>query len=158
MTKQQIRLTVDGQAHTLRVDPDARLLDVLRDHLSRYGTKEGCASGECGACSVIMDGRLVDSCMVFAVQADGADIVTIEGLSQADHLHPIQEAFLDSAAVQCGFCAPGMVLAAKVLLDHNPDPTEYDIRQAMAGNICRCTGYAKIVQAVQLAGARMKVV
>jgi carbon-monoxide dehydrogenase small subunit len=154
--KQQITLTVDGQAHTLRVGTDARLLDVLRDQLSRYGTKEGCASGECGACSVIMDGRLVDSCMVFAVQADGADIVTIEGLGTSETLHPIQEAFLDSAAVQCGFCAPGMVLAAKVLLDHNPDPTEDEIRQAMAGNICRCTGYTKIVEAVQLASARMK--
>lgn len=156
MAKQRIKLTVDGMAHILRVDATARLLDVLRDDLSRYGTKEGCASGECGACSVIMDGRLVASCMVYAIQADGAVIQTIEGLGTADHLHPVQEAFLDKAAVQCGFCAPGMVLAAKVLLDHNPNPTEDDIRQAMAGNICRCTGYSKIVEAVQLASARMK--
>jgi len=132
-----------------------RLLDVLRDKLHLYGTKEGCGTGECGACTVIMNGKLIKSCVTFAVQADQAEIITIEGIGTPDELHPIQEAFIEMGAVQCGFCTPGMILAAKNLLDRNPKPTEGEIRQAISGNLCRCTGYVKIVEAIRFAAQQV---
>ncbi|MCL5046638.1 MAG: (2Fe-2S)-binding protein [Actinobacteria bacterium] len=147
---------VNGRSYQATVDFSSRLLDVLRDQLHLTGTKEGCGTGECGACSIFLNGRLVKSCLVFAVQADGAEILTIEGVGSLERLHPIQEAFAEMGAVQCGFCTPGMVLAAKNLLDQNPDPTEREVREAISGNLCRCTGYSKIVAAVLEAAARMR--
>lgn len=147
-----IELTVNGQRYKVDVDEDMRLIDLLRDKLGLTGTKEGCSEGECGACTVIMNGEIVASCLVLAFQAEGSEIITIEGLTGADgSLHPIQKAFLDQGAVQCGFCTPGMVLAAKWLLDRNPHPSREEIREALSGNLCRCTGYNKIVDAVQRA-------
>ncbi|MBO8158401.1 (2Fe-2S)-binding protein [Thermosyntropha sp.] len=147
-----ISLKVNGKPYTVEVEEDMRLLDLLRDKLGFTGVKEGCAEGECGACSVIMDGNLVTSCLVMAFQADGKEIITIEGLQSEDGtLHPIQQAFLDEGAVQCGFCTPAMVLAAKALLDKNPNPTDEQIKEGISGNLCRCTGYAKIVSAVKKA-------
>lgn len=147
--KIRVKLTVNGNAHELEVHPLMRLLDLLRDTLELTGTKEGCGKGECGACTVIMDGKTVDSCLVLAWQADGKEILTIEGMGTPDNLHPIQEAFIRNGAVQCGYCIPGMVLSTKALLDDNPHPTEPEIRQAISGNLCRCTGYQKIVDAIQ---------
>ena len=147
--KIRMKLTVNGKEHELEVHPLARLLDLLRDTLGLTGTKEGCGKGECGACTVIMDGKTVDSCLVLAWQADGKEILTIEGMGTPDSLHPIQEAFIRNGAVQCGYCIPGMVLSTKALLDDNPHPTEPEIRQAISGNLCRCTGYQKIVDAIQ---------
>jgi len=147
-----IELTVNGQRYEVEVSEDMRLIDLLRDKLGLTGTKEGCSEGECGACTVIMNGEIVASCLVLAFQAEGSEITTIEGLKAADgSLHPIQKAFLDQGAVQCGFCTPGMVLAAKWLLDRNPHPSREEIREALSGNLCRCTGYNKIVDAVQRA-------
>lgn len=152
----KIALKVNGRWHHLEVDDSERLLDVLRTHLRLVGVKEGCGTGECGACSVILNGELVDSCLIYAAQLDGSEILTIEGIGGAESLHPIQEAFWEAGAVQCGFCTPGMVLACKWLLDHNPRPQEDEIREALSGVLCRCTGYQKIFQAVQLAAAKLK--
>ena len=149
--RMQLNVTVNGQRRSVAVLPMARLLDVIREDLALPGTKEGCGEGECGACSVIMDGRLVNSCLVPAVQAQGADLTTIEGLAQGDRLHPVQAAFLAHNGAQCGFCTPGMVLAAADLLGRSPHPDEPEIRAGLAGNICRCTGYVRIVDAVQAA-------
>ena len=146
-----VHIRVNGKDHTLSVEPTERLLDVLRERLHLTGTKEGCSEGECGACTVIMSGRTVNSCLVLAVQADGQEITTIEGLGDRTNPHPLQKAFVQVGAVQCGFCTPGMILAAKVLLDEVPHPTDEQIARAIAGNLCRCTGYAKILQAVRLA-------
>lgn len=146
--KQLIRMTVNGQAVELAVEPYRTLLDVLRDELELTGAKTGCDRGDCGACTVLLDGQPVTSCMMLAVQADGRRITTIEGLRTDGKLHPLQQAFVDYGAVQCGFCTPGMVLAAVALLEQNPYPTEAQVRDAIAGNLCRCTGYAKIVDAV----------
>jgi aerobic-type carbon monoxide dehydrogenase small subunit (CoxS/CutS family) len=148
-----LEVTVNGVPRTVAAYPMARLLDVLRDGLGLVGTKEGCGEGECGACSVIMDGKLVNSCLVPAVQAQGARILTIEGLAQGGGLTPLQQAFVTCNGAQCGFCTPGMVLAAADLLGRCPDPSEAEIREGLAGNICRCTGYVKIVDAVRSAGA-----
>ena len=153
--ERRISLRVNGQSHELIVSNSMRLLDVLRDKLHLYGTKEGCGTGECGACTVIMNGKLIKSCVTFAVQADQAEIITIEGIGTPDELHPIQEAFIEMGAVQCGFCTPGMILAAKNLLDRNPKPTEGEIRQAISGNLCRCTGYVKIVEAIRFAAQQV---
>jgi aerobic carbon-monoxide dehydrogenase small subunit len=143
---------VNGREYEVEFHEDTRLLDLLRKTLKLTGTKEGCGEGECGACTVIMDGRAVNSCLVMAFQAVGKKIETIESLDQEDgSLHPVQQAFLNEGAVQCGFCTPGMVLSAKVLLDQVPDPTEAQIREAVSGNLCRCTGYNKIIEAVQQA-------
>jgi len=132
------------------------LLDFLREELSLKGTKKGCDSGQCGVCTILMDGKTIDACLVLAIQADGKEILTIEGLSSGGRLHPLQEAFVEEGAVQCGFCTPGMILSAKALLDGRKDPSEEEIREALSGNLCRCTGYVKIIKAVQKAAAMMK--
>jgi aerobic carbon-monoxide dehydrogenase small subunit len=148
MATQPVKLKVNGTTHTLDVFPMARLLDVLREQLHLTGTKEGCGEGECGACTVIIDGRIVNSCLVPAAQADGSEITTIEGVAHEDQLHPVQQAFIDHGGAQCGICTPGMVLAAVDLLKRNPTPTETEIRNGLAGNLCRCTGYMKIFESV----------
>jgi len=144
-----LQLHVNGRSHEVAAHPAERLLDVLRDRLGLTGAKEGCATGQCGACTVLLDGRAVASCMVLAADADGREITTIEGLAPPGELHPLQIAFLERGAVQCGFCTPGMILTAKALLDENPDPTDEEIRHALAGNLCRCTGYRKIFEAIR---------
>lgn len=149
MDKYKITLTVNGKEYTVQVDAELRLVDLLRNHLRLLGTKEGCGKGECGSCTVLMDGKSVASCLVLAVQADGADIVTVEGLGGGDALHPLQDAFIRHGAVQCGYCTPGMLMSAKYLLDTNPRPSREEIRAAIAGNLCRCTGYTKIIDAIQ---------
>ncbi len=155
MIERQIELRVNGQSFTVLVKPQDLLVDVLRDQLGFTGTKKGCGTGECGACTILLDGKPVNSCLMPALRARNKDIITIEGLGTPEHLHPLQQAFIENAAVQCGFCAPGMLLSAKALLDANSHPTETEIRQAISGNLCRCTGYAKIVQAVKAAAQAM---
>jgi len=143
-----IELKVNGESRKLDVFPMSRLLDVLREQLQLTGTKEGCGEGECGACTVVLDGRIVNSCLVPAAQANGTEITTIEGVAQNDQLHAVQQAFIQHGGAQCGICTPGMVLAAVDLLKRNPQPTEADIRNGLAGNLCRCTGYMKIFESV----------
>jgi carbon-monoxide dehydrogenase small subunit len=143
-----IRLKVNGRERQVEVEPRQTLLDVLRNSLGLTGTKEGCGAGNCGSCTVLLNGKAVNSCLVFAVEAVGQEITTIEGLSEEGNFHPLQQAFIDEGAVQCGFCTPGMILTAKALLDSNPHPTEAQVRLAIAGNLCRCTGYDKIVRAI----------
>jgi carbon-monoxide dehydrogenase small subunit len=147
--KRLITLTINGNKYEIAIEPRQSLLQVLREELHLTGTKEGCSEGECGACTVFLDGQTVDSCLIFALEANGHEVVTIEGLAPGDTLHPLQKAFAEYGGVQCGFCTPGMILAAKALLDRNPHPTEADIRQGISGNLCRCTGYVKIVEAIQ---------
>lgn len=147
---QGIQFKVNDDLVSVEVEAHWTLLRVIRDELGLTGTKEGCGEGDCGACTVLMDDRAVNSCLIFAVDVDGRAITTIEGLTQGDELHPLQKAFIEKGAVQCGFCTPGMILTAKALLDQNPHPTEEEIRFAIAGNLCRCTGYAKIVEAIQV--------
>jgi len=146
--KHRIHLTVNGEQRELFIQPNQLLVDVLRDELGLTGTKKGCGSGDCGACTIIMDGHAVASCLILAVEADEADILTIEGLRKGEQLHPIQTAFIDFGAIQCGFCTPGMIMSAKSLLDSHPDPTEEQIKVAISGNLCRCTGYKKIIEAI----------
>ncbi|MCS6806576.1 MAG: (2Fe-2S)-binding protein [Acidobacteriota bacterium] len=146
-----ISLTVNGKSYTIEAPPMKRLLDVLRQDLHLTGTKEGCGEGECGACSVIADGQLINSCLAPICQFDGAVILTVEGLAQHDQLHPLQQAFWQAGATQCGICTPGMLLAAKALLDQEPHPSHDQIKQFIAGNLCRCTGYTKIVEAIEWA-------
>lgn len=148
MTKTEIEFKVNGESHKLDVFPMARLLDVLREDLRLTGTKEGCGEGECGACTVILDGQIVNSCLVPVAQVNGASITTIEGVAVGDQLHAVQQAFIDHGGAQCGICTPGMILAAVDLLERNPTPTEADIRNGLAGNLCRCTGYMKIFESV----------
>ncbi|WP_258358450.1 (2Fe-2S)-binding protein [Moorella sulfitireducens] len=151
-----LKLTINGRVYQVDVSADTTLLELLRDYLGLTGTKEGCGKGECGACTVIMDGLAVDSCLIPAAKADGAEILTIEGLASPDgRLHPLQESFISEGAVQCGFCTPGMIMSAKALLDQNPYPTREEIKVALSGNLCRCTGYAKIITAVEKAAAVM---
>ena len=152
--KIEVAFTVNGEATEVSVEPFTLLLDALRDELDLTGTKRGCGEGECGACSVLLDGKLVNSCLVLAAECEGAQILTIEGLEQDGKLHPIQEAFIEHGAVQCGFCTPGMILAAFALLDENPAPTEEEIKRGLEGNLCRCTGYRKIIDAVQAMARR----
>ena len=154
--KTHITTTINGERHDFLCEPRESLLDVLRETLHLYGAKEGCNNGNCGACNVIMDGRLVNSCCVLAVEAAESELTTIEGVGAPDQLHPIQQAFLENAALQCGICTPGFILASKALLEKNPNPTEHEIRFWLAGNLCRCTGYDKIVRAVVDAGARLR--
>lgn len=146
--KRAIELKVNGEIYPVSVSADRTLLDVIREDLLLTGTKKGCEAGECGACTVLMDGKPVNSCMVLVMDAVGREIVTIEGVGGLEGLHPIQEALVEHGAVQCGYCTPGIVMTAKALLDNQPNPTEREIREALAGNLCRCTGYVKIVEAV----------
>jgi len=152
----KIEITVNGAKRVFDVEPQTLLLNLLRDEMDLTGTKYGCGIGECGACTVLLDGDAVLACMVLAVDADDRRVDTIEGLAKDGRLHPIQEAYLDEGAVQCGFCTPGFIMATKALLDESPEPTEQEIREYLNGNICRCTGYVNIVKAVQTAAARMK--
>ncbi|MBE3035812.1 MAG: (2Fe-2S)-binding protein [Candidatus Atribacteria bacterium] len=155
MSKLKIGLTINGKKKEVESTTSTRLLDLIRDDLHLTGTKEGCGKGECGACTVIMNGELAVSCLVLALQADGADITTIEGIGNDKCLDPIQEAFIETGAVQCGFCTPGMILAAKKLLEENPHPDEEEIKRGISGNLCRCTGYQKIIDAIKLAANRL---
>jgi carbon-monoxide dehydrogenase small subunit len=148
MSKVPVTATINGEDVEFLCEPRQSLLEVLRDVLSLTGAKEGCNNGNCGACSVIMNGTLVNSCLVLGVEAQGAQITTVEGIAPADGLHPIQKAFLEGAALQCGVCTPGFIVASKALLDKNPHPTEHEVRYWLAGNLCRCTGYDKIIKAV----------
>ncbi len=156
MSKTHVTTTINGEPAEFLCEPHMTLLDALRDELRLTGSKEGCGSGDCGACSVIVDGRLVCSCLMLAVEAEGKRIETIEGMAQGGHLHPLQQKFLEHAALQCGFCTPGLLVASKALLDHNPDPTESEVRYWLAGNLCRCTGYDKIIRAVMDAAADLR--
>ena len=153
----QIQLTVNGVRHALSVPARRLLVDVLRRDLGLTGTHVGCEHGVCGTCTVLVDGQSVRACLMLAVQADGAEILTVEGLAQGEHLHPLQEAFREAQGLQCGFCTPGMLLISYELLQHNPSPSEDEIREAISANLCRCTGYQGIVEAVQLAAARQAV-
>lgn len=150
--KKLIQLKINDKEYEVAVDPNQTLVDMLRYQLGLSGTKKGCDLGDCGACTVIMNGKSVNSCLVLAIQANGADITTIEGLETEKGFHPIQKAFVDKGAIQCGYCTPGMILSAKCLLDENPAPTEPEIRNAISGNLCRCTGYQKIVEAIKSVG------
>jgi carbon-monoxide dehydrogenase small subunit len=156
MSKHHVSTTINGEPVEFLCETQQTLLDVLRNELHLTGSKEGCASGDCGACSVILDGKVVCSCLMLGVEADGHSVTTIEGIAQGDKLHPVQQRFLEYAALQCGFCTPGFIVATKALLDENSDPTETEIRYWLAGNLCRCTGYDKIVRAVQAAAADVR--
>ncbi len=152
----KISFTVNGEARTVQVRPDQRLLDLLREDLGLTGTKEGCGKGECGACTVLMNGKPVASCLLLAPQADGTKIETVENLGDGETLHPLQKSFIEKGAVQCGFCIPGVIMTAKSFLAEYRDPTREQIREALAGNICRCTGYEKIVDAVEAAAEKIR--
>ena len=156
MAKYHVTATVNGDAVEFLCEPEQTLLDVLRDELDMTGSKEGCASGDCGACSVLLDGRLVCACLVLGAEVEGRAVETIEGMANGAKLHPLQQKFLDHAALQCGVCTPGFLIAAKALLDRNPDPSETEVRYWLAGNLCRCTGYDKIVRAVLDTAAEMR--
>jgi len=157
MGKRLVTMTVNGETAEVAVEPSAMLIDVLRDELGLIGVKDACGRGECGTCTVILDGKAVNSCIIPVMKAVGKEVWTIEGLDrQLGKLHPIQEAFIEYGAIQCGFCTPGMVLSAKALLDENANPTEQEVRVALSGNICRCTGYVKIINAVLAVAQRMK--
>jgi len=156
MVKQTIRFILNGEPVQMEIEPHLTLLQLLREKLELIGTKEGCGMGECGACTVLLDGKTVNSCIFPAMEVDGKSVTTIEGLIDAQgNLHPIQKAFIEYGAIQCGFCTPGMVLSAKALLDENPKPTEDEIRNGIAGNLCRCTGYIQIVQAIKAASDQL---
>lgn len=154
--KRIVSLVVNGETHTLALEPNVTLQEVLREHLGLTGTKKGCDSGECGACTVLMDGMTVNSCVVLAVSAEGKEITTIEGLARDGDLHPLQEAFHRLGAIQCGYCSPGMILSGKALLDRNPSPSQIEIQEAISGNLCRCTGYVKIIEAIEAAASSMR--
>lgn len=156
MSKHHVTTTINSEATEYLCETQETLLDVLRNTLNLTGTKEGCASGDCGACSVICDGTLVCSCLMLGVEAEGRAITTIEGIARGDELHPVQRQFLEHAALQCGFCTPGLIVATKALLDENPSPTEEEARLWLAGNLCRCTGYDKVLAAVMDAAAEMR--
>ena len=156
MSRTHVTCTINGDEVELLCDDDQSLLDALRDEVGLTGTKNGCSTGDCGACSILLDGNLTCSCMVFAPEADGTSIVTVEGLAEDDRLHPLQQCFLEGAALQCGVCTPGFLVAAKSLLDKNPNPTETEVRYGIAGNLCRCTGYDKIVRSVLEAAAQLR--
>ena len=156
MAKSHITTSINGEPVEFLCEPNHSLLDVLRNTLGLTGTKEGCGTGDCGACSVTVDGRLVCACLVLAVEAEGAEIGTIEGMAQGERLHPLQQKFLELAALQCGICTPGVLISARALLEKNPNPTETEVRFGLAGNLCRCTGYDKIVRAVLETAAEMR--
>ena len=152
----KIRLVVNGRRHTTKIDPATSLLDFLRDTLGYKGVKICCNTGECGACTILFNGKPVNSCVVLAADATDAQIVTVEGLAEGDKLHPVQQAFIDTGAVQCGYCTPGFIMSVKALLDRSKNPTPEEIEEAVSGNICRCTGYTKIVDAIQIAAERLQ--
>jgi carbon-monoxide dehydrogenase small subunit len=156
MAKQHVKTIVNNDEYEFLCDAKSSVLDVLRDELNLTGSKEGCGTGDCGACSIIMEGRLVCSCLVLGVEMEGKSIETIEGMADGEKLHPLQQQFLDHAAMQCGICTPGFLIAAKKLLEKNPDPTETEVRYWLAGNLCRCTGYDKIIRAVMDAAKDMR--
>lgn len=156
MSKLIVSTIVNGDAQQFICDPSTSLLDALREELGLTGSKEGCGSGDCGACTVVLDGKMVCSCLVLAAEAEGMRVATIEGVAENNMLHPVQQKFLEHGALQCGFCTPGFIVAAKALLDHNPDPSESEVRYWLAGNLCRCTGYDKIVRAVMDAAADLR--
>ncbi len=156
MSKHHVTATINGEPAEFLCELQETLLDVLRNTLGLTGSKEGCASGDCGACSVICDGQLICSCLMLGVEAEGRQIVTVEGIAEGEALHPVQQQFLEHAALQCGFCTPGLIVAAKALLDANPDPTEEEARYWLAGNLCRCTGYDKVIAAVLDAAAELR--
>jgi carbon-monoxide dehydrogenase small subunit len=156
MAKTHVSTTINGEPVEFLCEPQQTLLDVLRDELNLTGSKEGCSSGDCGACTVILDGHIVCSCLMLGAEAEGCKITTVEGIAQGDKLHPVQQKFLEHAALQCGFCTPGFIVAAKALLDTNLNPTEEETRYWLAGNLCRCTGYDKIIRAVLDAAAEMR--
>lgn len=148
MSKKSLQLTINGEPYEFTVEPRTILAELLREELHLTGTKEGCGIGMCGACTVLLDGKAIKSCLVLALKANGKEIMTIEGLAAKGEIHPLQKAFIDHGAIQCGYCTPGMILSAKALLDENPHPTEEEVRMAMVGNLCRCTGYVKILEAI----------
>lgn len=154
--KHEMRITVNGEVHELWVEPYRVLVDILREEIGLTGTKKGCGTGDCGSCTILLDGKAVKSCLILAVEADGGEILTIEGLREGEKLHPLQQAFIQCGAIQCGFCTPGMILAAKALLDRCPHPTEEEAKIAVSGNLCRCTGYVKIIEAILKASQVMK--
>ncbi|HAH98708.1 MAG TPA: ferredoxin [Verrucomicrobiales bacterium] len=156
MSKIHVTATINGDNTEFLCEPDQTLLDVLRDELNMTGSKEGCSTGDCGACTVTLDGRLVCSCLVLGAEAEGRKVETIEGMADGEHLHPLQTKFLEHAALQCGICTPGILVAAKALLEQNSNPTETEVRYWLAGNLCRCTGYDKIIRAVLDAAAEMR--
>jgi carbon-monoxide dehydrogenase small subunit len=156
MEMKKIKFILNNKPYELRIKPWQTLLEVIREELNLTGTKEGCGEGECGSCTVIMGGKTVNSCLVPAAEADNQSIITIEGLADGENLDPIQEAFVNHSGMQCGFCTPGMIMSAKALLDENPDPTEEEIREGIAGNFCRCTGYTKIVESISAAANLIK--
>ena len=154
--KQLITLKINGESYEVAVEPRKLLVDALRDDLGLMGTKKACDFGNCGSCTVLIDGKPVLSCLTLAIEARDKDILTIEGMARNGHLHPLQQAFVDYGAIQCGFCTPGMLLSAKALLDENPQPTDTEIKEALSGNLCRCTGYVKIIEAVEKAACEAK--
>lgn len=153
--KQLIELNVNGQVYEVEIEPWRTLLEVIRDRLELTGTKESCSDGHCGTCAVLLDNKVVNACLVLAIEAQGKQIMTIEGMAEGSKLHPIQEAFVEHGAIQCGFCTPGMVMATKALLDENPHPTDEEIKQALSGHLCRCTGYFQIIEAVRAAADKL---
>ncbi len=155
-SRTHVNCTINGDEVDFLTTDSTSLLDALRDEVGLTGAKEGCGTGDCGACSILVDGRLNCSCLMLAPEAEGTEITTVEGLAEGDHLHPLQQTFLEGAALQCGVCTPGFLIAAKALLDENPDPTETEIRYGLAGNLCRCTGYDKIIRSVQEAAVQLK--
>ena len=155
MSKQTIHIKINGETQEVAVEPHWTLLETVREQLALTGSKEGCGTGDCGACSMIVDGRLITSCLMLAPEAEGSEVLTIEGLARNGELHPVQQAFIEAGGVQCGFCTPGMIMATKALLDRNSRPTLEDVRLGLAGNLCRCTGYAKIYEAVLAAAERI---
>jgi carbon-monoxide dehydrogenase small subunit len=156
MTNHRISLTINHETEQIEVASNLTLLQLLRDRLALTGTKNGCAAGECGACTVLLDGEPVNSCMVLAAECNGAEIVTVEGLAKDGVLDPVQQAIIDHGGVQCGFCTPGMLISARALLDRNPEPSQAQIREALVGNLCRCTGYLRIIEAVQEAASHQR--
>jgi carbon-monoxide dehydrogenase small subunit len=156
VTRIKVRINVNGNWVEGETRPDRMLLDFLREDLGLTGTKKGCEEGECGACTIIMNGKAVLSCLVPALKADGAEILTVEGMANENRLHPLQRAFWEAGAIQCGYCTPGMLLSAKALLDENPEPLIEEVKEAISGNLCRCTGYSKIIQAIQMASDKMR--
>ncbi len=154
--KQLITLRINGESYEVTVEPRMLLVDVLRENLGLTGTKKACDFGNCGSCTVLIDGKPVLSCLTLAIEAQGKGILTIEGLAKDGQFHPLQQAFIDYGAIQCGFCTPGMLLSAKALLDENPEPTNVEVKEAISGNLCRCTGYAKIIKAIETAAQKIK--